>query len=173
MAIDADGIREALGAPVAPLGAFGRDRLARERLEDVAHAEAGVDEAVLRVAAVDLVAEALDADVDGTVAVALAAAPDPLEQLVAGDDAAALQGERVEDAELGRREVGALAVHVGLDVRRVDAQLLDLDRIAVASLGIREAAAQRRLHAGDELLHRDRLDKIVVGAELEGVHAVV
>src|SRR4051794_20304328 len=47
-----------------------RFRLARERLEHVADAEARVDEARRARAAVDLVAQALDADVHGAVAVA-------------------------------------------------------------------------------------------------------
>ena len=44
--------------------------------------------------------------------------------------AAALERERVEQAELGRRQLGALAVDVRLHLARVDAQLLDLDRLA-------------------------------------------
>jgi hypothetical protein len=35
------------------------------------------------------------------------------------------------------------------------------------------AESPRRLHARDELLHRDRLDEVVVGAQLERVDAVV
>ena len=76
------------------------------------------------------VAELADEDVDGAVAVPLPAAPDPLHQLLARDDAALLERERVEQAELGGRQIGAHSVDVSLDIRRVDRQLLDLDRLA-------------------------------------------
>ena len=43
-------------------------------------------------------------------------------------DAAALEGERIEETELGRRQLPALAPDVGLHVQRVDEELLDLRR---------------------------------------------
>ena len=126
-----------------------------------------------RRAAVDLVAQPADEDVHGAVAVALAPAPDLLQQLVAGDDAAALERELVEQPELGRREPGVAALDVRLHVARVDAELLDLDRVA-ALLRLRaHAPPGRGADAGDELLHRERLDEVVVGPDLERVHAVV
>ena len=122
---------------------------------------------------VDLLAQLADEDVDGAVAPRLAAAPEPLHQLVARDDAAALARERVEEAELGRRQLGALAVDERLHDGRVDAQLLDLDRVAARDLLGADAAPGGDANAGDELLHGEGLHEVVVGPELERVHAVV
>src|SRR5436190_11506115 len=141
--------------------------------ELVADAVARLDERVPRGFAVDLVAELADEDVDGPVAMALPPAPELLQELVPADDAPALERECIEEPEFGRRQLRALAVHVRLDVHRVDAKLLDLDRLA-ALLGLLvSAAAGRDPAARDELLHRERLHQIVVRSDLEGVHTVV
>ena len=142
-------------------------------LELVADAEARLDERVARRDAVDLLAQPADEDVDGAVAVRLAPPPHLLQQLVARDDAAAVERERVEQLELGRRQLGAAAVDERLHLARVDAQLLDLDRLAAPLLGRAHAAPRRRADARDELAHRERLHEVVVGADLERVHAVV
>ena len=126
-----------------------------------------------RRAPVDLLPQAADEDVDGAVAMRLAAAPELLEQLVAGDDAAAVERELVEEPELGRRQLGADAVDEGLHLARVDPELLDLDRLAARRLLAADRAAGRGADARDELLHRERLDEVVVGADLERVDAVV
>src|SRR2546423_2918693 len=147
--------------------------LLRYGVELVAHAVARLDERVPRRAAVDLLAHLADEDVDGAVAVRLAPAPDALEQLVARHDAAALQRERVEQPELGRRQAGGVAVDVRLDLVGVDAELLDLDRLAARGLLRPHAAPRRGLHARDELLHRERLHEVVVGPDLERVDPVV
>ena len=122
---------------------------------------------------VDLLPQAADEHVDRAVAMGLAPAPDLLQQLVARDDPAAIERERVEQLELGRRQAGADAVDVRLHLARVDPQLLDLDRLAAALLGRPHAAAGGRADAGDELAHRERLHEVVVGADLERMHAVV
>ena len=57
-------------------------------------------------------------------------------------DAALVERERVEQAELGRRQLGALAVDVGLHVARVEPQLLDVDLVAASWL-LRAGAAPR------------------------------
>src|SRR4051794_35365423 len=104
-------------------------RLLADGLEFVADAVAGLDEGVLRLEDVDLVAQLADEDVHGAVAMRLATAPDLLQDLVPGDDAAAIEREGVEEAELGRSQLGALPVDVRLNVERIDPQLRDLDRI--------------------------------------------
>src|SRR5207244_4529279 len=93
--------------------------------------------------------------------------------LVAGDAAAGLERQRVEQLELSRRQAGRLAVDERLDLARIDPQLLELDGLAPASFLRADAAARGSLHARDELLHRERLHEIVVGADLERVDAVV
>src|SRR6266487_5165619 len=103
----------------------------------------------------------------------LAPAPHALQQLIASHDTASLQGQRVQEAELRRCQLGALAVYERLHFARVDPKLLELDRLA-ALRGLRaDATAHRGLDARHELLHRERLDEVVVGPDLERVDAVV
>ncbi len=126
-----------------------------------------------RRASVDLLAQPPHEDVDGAVAVTLTATPQALQQLVARDDPAPLERECVQKPELRRRQVGALAVHVRLHLVRVDPQLLDLNRLAAHRLQRPRAPSRLSLDPGHELLHRERLDEVVVGADLERVHAIV
>ena len=79
----------------------------------------------------------------------------------------------VEQPELGRRQARRSPSDVRLHLARVDQQLLDLDRLAARLLRRADAAAGGGADAGDELAHRERLDQVVVGADLEGVDAVV
>ena len=124
-------------------------------------------------AGVDLLAQLADEDVDRAVAVRGAPAPDALQQLVAREHPALVERERVDEPELGRRQVGARPVDVGLDVARVEPQLLDVDLLAAARLLRARAAPGGRCDARGQLLHRERLDEVVVGAELERVDPVV
>ena len=126
-----------------------------------------------RCAAVDLLAELADEDVDRSVPVGRASPPDALQQLVPRQDSAGLQRERVGEAELGGRQVGAVPVDVGLHVPGVEAELLDHDLLAAARILRAGAAACRSPDTRDELLHREGLDEVVVGADLQGVHPVV
>ena len=58
-------------------------------------------------------------------------------------------------------------------MRRVEPELLDHDLLAAARVLRARAPPGRRADARDELLHRERLDEVVVGADLERVDAVV
>src|SRR5512146_2362856 len=109
--------------------------LLRFRFELVAHAEARLDERVPRGVPVDLLAQPPNEHVDRAVAVRLASPPHLLQQLVARDDTTAVESERVEELELGWRQLGAAPVDERLHFARVDAQLLDLDRIATPLFG--------------------------------------
>src|SRR4026208_544549 len=147
----------------SPAGALARadgrraDSGFRRGRELVADAVARVDEVVPRGATVDLLAQLADEDVDGAVAVRRATPPHALEQLVPRQDPALLPRERVQEPELRRRELRALAVDVRLDVVGVEPKLLDRDRVPAALLGSAHAAAGRRADAGGELFHRERL----------------
>ena len=68
---------------------------------------------------------------------------------------------------LGQLEV-APGAHRGAGAR-IEAQVADERDLLVAG----RAAAQERLQARGDLLHRERLDDVVVGAGLEAAHAVV
>src|SRR5207237_646630 len=151
----------------------GRRPVLRHGFELVADAVARLDERVPRCAAVDLLAQAAHEDVDRPVAMRLAASPELLEQLVPGGDAAAVERELVEKAELGRGQAGGLAVDERLDLARVDHELLDLDRLAARRFVSPRPAPRRSADACDEFLHREGLDEVVVGADLERVHAIV
>src|SRR5207249_6786794 len=98
--------------PPCRLGSGARAQtLLRDRLELVTHAVTRLDECVPRGAAVDLLAQAADAHVDGAVAVGRAPAPDSLQQLVPTRDPAHVEGERVEEPELGRRQARVFPAH--------------------------------------------------------------
>src|SRR5215208_5191781 len=84
---------------------------------------------VVRRPGIDLFAQLADKHVDRPVTSGLAPPPDPLQQLVACDNARALRGEGMEEAELGRREPRARISQVGLDADGVDSKLGELDRI--------------------------------------------
>src|SRR5262245_15219384 len=97
----------------------------------------------------------------------MAAAPDSLHQLVAGHDLAGIHAERVEQLELSRREPDRDTVHIGLNVAGVDQQLLEVESIATCRRRPGDSAPGGNTDTCDELGHGERLDEIVVGAELE------
>src|SRR5262249_12763255 len=136
----------------------------RNRLERVPDAVARLDERVPGRAPVDLVAQLAHEDVHRPVTVPLAAAPDALPQLVAGDHSAAVEGEHVEQPELGRGQPDVLAVDVRLHFARVDVKLLDIDRLAAIDPLRPRAAARGRLHTRDQLGHGEGLDEVIVRA---------
>src|SRR6185437_14044518 len=96
--------------------------------------------------AVDFLAQAPDEHIDGAVAMRFAPAPQLLQQLIAGDDAAAAEGELVQKTELRWRQLGAAVVDVRLHLERVDPQLLDLDRLAARGLLAAHRTPRRRTH---------------------------
>src|SRR4051794_31765204 len=99
-------------------------------------------------------------------------APDLLQELVSRHDASPVERERVQQLELGGRQLGAAAVDERLHLAWVDAELLDLDRVATLLLRGTHTTSRRRADARDQLAHRERLDEIVVGSDLERVHTV-
>src|SRR5439155_799528 len=135
------------GFEVCGASLVGRVQIVRsDAARPLADAVARVDERVAGSTAVDLLAQLPNEDVDGSVAVRRAAAPHALKELVAGQHATLLAGERVDEPELGRRELRALAVDEGLDVVRIEPELLDDDRVASARLGLAHAAPRCCAH---------------------------
>src|SRR5690242_11484271 len=88
--------------------------------ELVADAEARVDEGVRRSDPVHLLAQPPDEDVHGAVAMGLAAAPDLLQKLVARDDPAAVECQRIQQLELRRGQSGVHAADICLNLSWVD-----------------------------------------------------
>src|SRR5207237_9898751 len=96
---------------------------------------------------VGLLAQASDDVADRPVAVGSPSPPHLLQPLVARDDSAAVERERVQQLELGRRQPGAVPVDECLHLARVDPQLLDLDRLVALLVRRPDTAPRRRTHA--------------------------
>ena len=105
-------------------------------------------------------------DVDGAGVGGERVAPDPFQDLVAGEDQALVADQVAEQLELTGGELHRAALEDDLVAGRVDGEAAQVsgarDRIRV---GV--GAAQDRLDPGDQLAGRERLGHVVVGAELE------
>ena len=117
-------------------------------------------------APVELLAQLAHAHVDGAVAVAVRHPPDPLLQLVAGERAARLAGQHVQQPELGaasgrRRAPSRIAGCRSVSITRPGAST----RPASRPDGRHPRAAQHRLDPGDQLAHAERLGQVVVAAD--------
>ncbi len=101
--------------------------------------------------------------------------PHAVHQLLARDDAPGVADQLGQQVELLARELQLLAVEAGPPGGDVDVQAADLDgagrQVAVAVLD-GSGATQDRPDAGDHLGAAERLDHVVVGAELEPDDAV-
>ena len=99
-------------------------------------------------AAVHLFAQLTHENVDRPVAAGQPAAPDPLEELVPREHPSLVEGERVEEPELGGRQLDVHAVNIRLEALRVDHELLDLEkpppRLASCARTPRRAATRTR-----------------------------
>src|SRR6266446_590546 len=89
--------------------------------------------------------------------------PDRFRQLGVGHEAATVAHERREDPELDARQAQSPAPSLGGALAQVKGHVADHQpRVAVASM-----PADDRLHAGHQLLERERLRDIIVGAHLQ------
>src|SRR4051812_11659894 len=95
-------------------------------------------------------------------------APHALVDLRARQHLTGVAHEELEEVELGACQLQAALAAVRLARRRVDEHVGEAER-SVA----RPGASQQRAHAGTQLLDRERLDEIVVGAGVEAFDAVV
>ena len=110
--------------------------------------------------------------VDGALVALEVVAEHLLDQLHARVHAARVAGQRGEQLELAGREVDLLAGDHDLVAGHVDGELAELEHLALG-LGIGVHAAQQRTGAGDQLARAERLDQIVVGAQLQADDAVL
>ena len=96
-------------------------------------------------------------------------APDALEDLRAREHLARVLHEQGEQVELGAREVDPAAAAAHLVGDRVEHEVAEPQRRAVLA----GRAAQQRPQPRLELLERERLDEVVVGARVQAGDAVV
>src|SRR3954452_6979249 len=94
-------------------------------------------------------------------------APHLIEQLLAGDHQALVAHQVLEQLELALREVDLTAVARNLVRVRVEREIADAQRGHAA----RRAAPEQRAHACEQLLAFERLDEVVVGADVQALHA--
>ncbi len=147
------------------VGVLERDRaglVVRRRGEAIPHAAHGLDAARARA---ELLSQPLHVRVDRArrdVAVDL---PDVAEERRARLHAVAAVAERHEQLELERRQVHRLLVHPRAVGVAVDLQAPEPERRRRRAL--RRLPPEDRLDAEQELANAERLDDVVVGAELE------
>jgi hypothetical protein len=112
-------------------------------------------------------AELADVDVDGAGVGGERVAPDPFQDLVAGEDQAPVADQVAEQLELTGGELHRAALEDDLVAGRVDGEAAQVERGLGTGFGFGVGAAQDRLDPGDQLAGRERLGHVVVGAELE------
>ena len=118
----------------------------------------------------ELAAQVLDVPVDRPLVRLQAEAVDRVEQLPAREHAPGLAREGGEELELGRRQGDGPATHGDPMPPQVELEVAD-DEPLGRSGGVL-GPAEDGPDAGDELLRAERLDHVVVGAELEAGHPV-
>ena len=100
-------------------------------------------------------------------------APDPFQQPIARQHAIAILDQIAEQLELASREPDVRAVHTHGDGVEVGQQMLAaIDDRGFLPGGIGVAAPQHGAHAGRQLPKTERLDDVVVGADVEPRHPV-
>ncbi|CDN44691.1 hypothetical protein BN871_FJ_00030 [Paenibacillus sp. P22] len=110
-------------------------------------------------------AKPLDMHVDRTLVSLVIEAPDLLDQRVAAERLARVAGEQEEQLEFLERKGGFLAADPALERLAVQLELPDPDL-----LGSRNPVAlQQRLHPRGQLEGIERLDEVIVRAELESL----
>ena len=134
-------------------------------LEFVADAPYGFQSPLVR-NALKLFAQTLYMNVNGSRISVVVEAPDLVEKLVSRKDPVGIAREVVDKLHLLGGSVDLFAVYAKLVICQVDRELVVmnfLDRVFVGSGG----TAKNRLDSRDDLLDLERLDNIIVRAELE------
>src|SRR3954470_23204237 len=134
--------------------------------EDVARAADRMEEPRLAIG-FELPSQVGDEDLDRVRDREGVVAPHLVEQLLARDHQALVAHQVLEQLELALRELDPALPARDLVRVGVEHQVADPQRRHPA----RRAAAQERAHAREQLLALERLDEVVVGADVEPLHA--
>ena len=110
--------------------------------------------------------------VDGALIALEVVAQDLLHELHARIDAARITGKRGQELEFGGGEVDLLAFDEHLVAGDVDHEVAEVQHLELA-LHLSVGTAEQGADTGDELARRERLDQVVVSAELEADDAVL
>src|SRR5687768_13704889 len=127
-------------------------------IESVSHAAYAEKKPRFRGIALDLAAQVDDVCIDGAVGHVDAALPCGIEQLIAAQHPAPALDERVEQAELDRRDLDRPAVPPHFAAREVDFDLTERVRLLRGLRG----AAQQRLDPRAQLPRAERLGDVIV-----------
>src|SRR5438093_13361985 len=117
----------------------------------------------------DLLAQAVDVDLDRVVADLFAPLAQALDQLVLADQATGTLQQHLQQRQLARRQLDHLVVDVGHAAGGIEGQWPMLDD---GGRGAQPAAAQPP-DARFQLLQREGLGHVVVGAEIEALDALL
>src|SRR5687768_2121147 len=134
--------------------------------EDVSRAADRMEEPRLAIG-FELPSQVGDEDLDRVRDRERVVAPDLVEQLLARDHQALVAHEVLEQLELALRELDLALAARDLVRVGVEHQVGDPQRGHPA----RRAPAQQRAHAGQQLLSLERLDQVVVGADVQALDA--
>ena len=137
-----------------------------EAIPDAAHR---MDQGI-GLSVVDLAADASDIDVDDVRRRIEMQVPDVLQQHCAGDDAAFVADQVLQELELTRQQRDLLAAPARITRDQVDGKIADAQNRFFSD---RVAAAAERLQAREQLDEGERLDELVVAAGAQAAHAVI
>src|SRR6266540_1099179 len=137
--------------------------------EAVPDAADGVDELRLARIALELLAQVADVHVDRAWLTVIGPAPELLEQRLPREDPPRMRRHRPQQLELDVRQLHGLPVELHASPHRIDSQPTGGEGLrAVFALVRRQLRPpQKRTHATTELVDRERLRDVVVGAELQ------
>ena len=97
--------------------------------------------------------------------------PHVLEDGRAGQDLAGVLHEQLEQQELGLRQIDPALVAVDLVGDRVEHHVGEAEDLGVGAVVAR--TSQQRTDPGLQFAQRERLDQVVVGADIEPLNAIV
>jgi hypothetical protein len=138
------------------------------RIERIAGRAHGADRIHLGIA-IERTAQATDVHIDGASLDVDIRTPDRIEQLLAREDAAGVLHEVFEQAEFRRPEMDLFTRALHPVCGAVDRDVADHDLVFSQA---RTNTAQDGAQAGEELVHRERLGQVIVGALIEATDAI-